>query len=140
MAEIEEKEMKAGFIPYFESEGEFYVYLMTPSDKKFGGTNPQIAKGKIDSEENTNEAAIREATEELGLKIDNIKSVQSLGEFSIEDDRYRLVVYFAKVKDPDDFDRPHYETGWTGWLEIEDAINRIRPDQAEILKKLKSLL
>lgn len=40
---------------------------MVPSDEKYGGLAPQIAKGQIDEGETPVQAAVREAYEELGL-------------------------------------------------------------------------
>ena len=40
---------RAGVIPYrFNDKGEIEVYCMVPSDPAYGGTSPQLAKGKIE--------------------------------------------------------------------------------------------
>ena len=67
-------QVRAGIVPYFIDNNQIYVYLMIPSDPAYGGTEPQIAKGRVE-EEGEEEAAIREGEEELGLIRANINKI-----------------------------------------------------------------
>lgn len=52
---------RAGVIPYrFNDKGEVEVYCMIPSDPAYGGSAPQLAKGKIDRGESAINTAWRE--------------------------------------------------------------------------------
>ena len=72
---------RAALIPYFiHPNGEVEMMFMQPSDDLYGGPDPQLAKGKVDPTDATvEEAAIREASEELGLRRDNMKDCQFVG-------------------------------------------------------------
>jgi 8-oxo-dGTP pyrophosphatase MutT (NUDIX family) len=48
-------------------EEKIYFLCMRPSNSKYGGTHYQFCKGRIDDGETSKSAAIREATEELGI-------------------------------------------------------------------------
>ena len=39
----------------------------------------------------------------------------------------------SKVRDPNNFDKPHYETGWAGWVEAEEAIKTARKNHRRII-------
>ena len=114
------------------------VYLMIPSDPKFGGTQPQIAKGEIDKGETAMAAAIREGEEELGLVQSNALHIEQFwhGTMFTQDTQYQFTVFTALIKNPEQFNDPHFETGWCGWLTIQDAINRIVPRQKHIIELL----
>jgi len=49
------------------------MLFFIPSDPAYGGDKFQIVKGRVDNNEDIEVATIREASEELGLKKDNIK-------------------------------------------------------------------
>lgn len=109
------KVVRTGLIPYYyDSNGTLRMYFMTPSDPKYGGPDPQIAKGQIDKGENKKEAAIREAEEELGLVQDNIKSI-----FKAFNGK-PFNVYAALIDDPKNFTKPHFETGSTHWFTLDE--------------------
>lgn len=77
----QKKIWRAGLIPYFlNDEGKVEMMFMIPSDQTYGGSSPQIAKGRIEDGEDQKETAIREAQEELGLIRANIDGeVEYLG-------------------------------------------------------------
>ena len=133
---------RAGFFPYYKENDKIYVYLMIPSDAAYGGTSPQIAKGKVDSGETHQGSAIREAEEELGLMRDNLKEVSLLISDEVEglDGIYTMKIFYGEIKNPKDFNKPHYETGWAGWIEINQALQKIRKNQFKYLQLLKNKL
>src|SRR5271168_1519775 len=93
---------KAGFIPYVYEDGKPLFYFMTPSDATFGGDQPSIAKGHIDKGESVLDAAYREASEELGLKAENIihSTVVLAWKGKVEGRKssYTMTVYIGEVK------------------------------------------
>jgi 8-oxo-dGTP pyrophosphatase MutT (NUDIX family) len=110
------KVYRAGTIPYYFDEKEtIQMLFMKPSDPKFGGSEFQIAKGKVEDGEETEYAAIREASEELGLFRGNIIKTKHVGQFL-----GRTTVFIAEVSNPDMFGLPHYETGETTWMNPEE--------------------
>ena len=100
---------------------------MIPSDPAYGGTEWQIAKGGLEDGLSHAENAVKEAIEELGLVENNIDGVKLLSKRVILGcDFY---VYVAKVKKPDLWGKPHYETGDSGWVELPRQMNEIRSRQ-----------
>ena len=111
-----DKIYRAGLVPFIIEDDNISMMFMTPADPNYGGNNPQIAKGKIDPGENAKQAAVREASEELGLFKPNIDGkIYHLGRFLGRTD-----VYFCKIKDKEQFGDPHYETGKVSWLSPEE--------------------
>ena len=106
-----EKVYRAGVIPYYIKDDNVEMLFMKPSDPKFGGSDFQIAKGKKEDGESDEEAAFREASEELGLFKGNIIDKHDLGNFL-----GRTRIYIAEIKDKDMFGDPHFETGEVKWM------------------------
>lgn len=108
---------RAGVIPYYinPTTNEVQMFFMKPSFFMFGGDSFQLAKGKIEDDETTEEAAYREAGEELGLLETNIISSHLLGVVL-----GRTTVYISKIKDPNAFDAPHFETSEVKWFTVEE--------------------
>ena len=134
------KSPRAGVYPvYTEADGQRYVYMMVPSQPKFGGTLPQMGKGGIDDGETPEEAAMREGYEELGLREGNIKSFYQIADESIKTRKggYQLTVFVAEVIDKDAFDPHGYEAKWSGWVEIDEALKVSRPNQQQFLQIIK---
>jgi len=104
---------RSGVIPYFVSEhdNEIYMLFMRPSEPKFGGDTFQISKGKHEIGETAEEAAFREAREELGLFEGNVRSVHELGTFL-----GRTTIFLAEIHLKDWFGDPHFETAETKWM------------------------
>lgn len=117
---------RSGLIPVYFDYGRIYVRCMIPSNSAFGGNMPQMAKGHIERGLSYEENAIKEAQEELGLKESNIYDVSYLGNFT------RIACYTCLVHDPDDFDDPHWESEWSGWVDITEGLNDIRDVQQDI--------
>lgn len=106
---------RAGLLPYIVESGTVKFLLMKPSDAKYGGEEFQIAKGKIEQGETPEDAAIREAEEELGLVRSNIMNVEYLGNYL-----GRTSVYIAEIKDKTLFGEPCFETGDTVWMTLPE--------------------
>jgi len=110
---------RAGVIPYIvEDKKVIRMMFMMPNDPKgkFGGECFQIAKGKIEKGEDTEEAAFREANEELGLFKGNITATHDLGTFL-----GRTHIYLAEIEDQDMFGDPlPNETQKTTWMTPEE--------------------
>lgn len=108
---------RAGFIPFYLEDGEIYVMTMKPSDSRYGGDKFQLAKGKVESGETSQFAAEREASEELGLKRDNLKNSVYLGRFLGYTD-----VFYGEVIDKDDFGKTTYETKEARWMPLAEFL------------------
>lgn len=136
LAESTEKLDSAGFIPYHTDGNSVYVMTMIPSDPDYGGTQPQLAKGKIDDGYDALQTAMKEAEEEVGLKPSNVTDVKRLGAFDYKgsDGTKTVDVYYGEVKDLDDFSEPHWESGWTGWIDITKDLSKIRKSQHHVFK------
>lgn len=107
---------RAGIIPYvYDANGTIRYMFMKPSDPKFGGPDWQIAKGRVENDDDNLTTALREGAEELGLKESNILDVTEIGVFL-----GRTCVFICHVRDQNDFDQFHYETGDVIWLTLEE--------------------
>ena len=96
------KVKRAGVLPYhIEEDGKIEIMFMKPSNKKYGGDQFQLAKGKVDPGEDIEKAAFREAREELGLFIGNCKDIHKLGVFL-----GYTTVFTCEVEDKDMFGDP----------------------------------
>lgn len=103
---------------------------MIPSDPKYGGPDPQIAKGEVNPDEDITDAAIREVEEELGLVKSNIISY-FLGynqEQKSKKGTSKFFVYGINIFDPNNFIDPHWETGSTLWLSENEISTKLRKD------------
>ena len=79
--EVAEK-WKAGGIPFFvNKEGVLRVLLVTSTDPRMNGPDPAIAKGYPNKGENSPQAAMREMSEETGVKKSDIADIHFLGIF-----------------------------------------------------------
>mgnify|MGYP000019315150 CR=1 FL=1 len=131
---------KAGFVPYQLSNDAPIFMFMIPSDPKFGGDQPQIAKGMIDEGEEEFTSAFREAEEELGLRRSNIiphtiKHVTTDIKGSVS-----MAIYMGQVKNLKDFDPPHYETGSVHWLTLDQFRKIGKPSHLHIVEAIHGLL
>lgn len=124
------KDKRAGIIPYTVTDGNLEMYFMVPSDPRYGGSAPQIAKGGVDEGETEVETAIREGEEELGLRRSNCTDKPVLVGI-----HGNITVYAVEVRSQDAFDDPHYETGETLWLTPDEFQTYGRKDQRAIVAK-----
>jgi len=135
---------KAGFIPYVYEDGKPLFFFMTPSDSKYGGLQPSIAKGHIDKGETVLAAAYREASEELGLKASNVvtKTVKLAWKGKVEGKKeaYAFTVYIGEIRKKKDFSEPDNETGSTHWLTAKQFAEEGRKSQVKIVQAANRLL
>lgn len=121
---------RAGLLPYLFDKGELKFLTMKPADQRYGGDRFQMAKGKIEPGESASDAALREASEELGLRKRNIRDLTFLGTFL-----GRTSVFLAGVKDVTDFGEPHFETAETAWLTLSEFEQQGRSLHTPILRE-----
>jgi len=136
---FDHKKPRAGVYPvYIDESGQKFVYMMVPSQEKFGGTLPQMGKGGIDDGETPEQAALREGREELGLRESNVENFYQLADKSVKTRKggYQLTVFVAEVKDMDAFDPHGYEAKWSGWVELEEAVKVSRPNQQQFIEMI----
>lgn len=107
---------RAGMIPFFRKEnGDIVMNFMVPTDTEYSGDKPQFCKGRVEDGENHEDAAVREAHEELGLKESNVKWFYYMGQYL-----GYTHMYICEVENMEDFDDPHYETDYTVWLTLPE--------------------
>ena len=114
---------RAGLVPYFvEKNGTIKMMFMRPSNYVYGTFTYQLAKGKVEDEDETfYDAAIREAQEELGLFKSNIIKTEEVGNFM-----GRTMVYVSKVKNKDMFGMYSDETESTKWMTLDEFMDEGR--------------
>ena len=107
---------KVAFMPYYGNK----ILVARSSNPMFGGPHFALEKGNVDPGENLQDAAVREAQEELGLKIENMipSTFKHLGNFKTFN--YILSVYVCKVRDPNDFNEHDWEIAETKWMTWEE--------------------
>lgn len=134
--------VKAGVLPYYiDEEQNVYVQLMVPSNAKYGGKSPQLAKGHVEENCDIEVEAFREGTEELGLIFDNILQYQKIGEFYFDYKKdYFLHVYMVEIIDKNNYIEHSTETKSAEFYLIEEAEKKIRKDQRRIIQQFKEIL
>ena len=145
LTDVSKKLLKAGFIPYIKEDEQVKFMFMISSDAKYGGSLPMISKGHIDPGETPQEAAIREAEEELGLIKSNLKAKTIAegwrGIIKGNRDKYGMVIYFGEVKDKFAFGTPEHETKSVVWMTEKEFLASGRETHknivSEIAKKVK---
>lgn len=120
---IREKVYRAGMIVYRVNErNDIEMLFMRPSDPEYGTDTLQVPKGRVEEGETFEQAAIREAQEEVGLfRGAIIKGPEYLGNFL-----GRTQVYICKVKSDALFGEPDFETAETRWLTLEQFVEEGR--------------
>lgn len=114
------EKQKAGIVPFFIVDNEPMMMFMRPSDKKYGGSKFQIAKGHIDKGENPLQAAVRECNEELGLVETNILWMEKCGQYF---GNHHIYVALLGTNSPSAFIDFTKETGATTWLNEKDFLD-----------------
>lgn len=108
---------RAGLVPFHIAEdGEIEMLFMIPSDQRYGGSDPQMAKGRIEDDEEPEETALREGKEELGLISGNVDG--HLEYFGVH--LGRTHVYACEVKSKDRFGIYSGETEDVRWMTEDD--------------------
>jgi len=131
---------KAGIYPYIIENGVIKICFMIPSNPKFGGKYPQMAKGGIDSGYSALETALKEGAEELGLISSNIVETKKIGVFPYKNSLIQRMHLFVCNVNTVEMNPHGYETKEIIWMDIENALTETRPDQRYFLKKVKEIL
>lgn len=128
---------RAGLVLYhLTPDSEIRMLFMVPSDPKYGGDSPQIPKGKIEEGETAEEAAVREAKEEVGLFPPNIDGpLHNLGTFL-----GRTTFFVAKIKDPNQFGKPGSESKSVRWMSPEQFESEGRILHKPVVKAIVRLI
>ena len=139
-----EKRPRSGLIPYtYREDGTMIFLTMIASDPKFGGPKPMISKGKIEDDEDSLGAAIREAEEELGLKQENIIGpiFEVIKErVTLYSGTYLLDVYGCQIMDRYDFNKWCEETEYIEWFSLEEFREHGRRDHFKYLSLLQEIV
>lgn len=138
--------IRAGIVPFFYQYNTLVMYFMVPSNAKFGGPDPQIAKGVLDDiTEEEERAALREGHEELGLKQSNIEEIFHAHTQKKETKKgwNKFSIFAAKIIDPCDFDVPGFETEECIWINEHEVSDFVRKDQKILvyntIRKIKNI-
>jgi 8-oxo-dGTP pyrophosphatase MutT (NUDIX family) len=135
--------IRAGLIPYIKQDGIIKMLFFIPSDPAYGGDKPQIAKGRVDRNEDIKTAALREASEELGLVLDNVINTKLITKDLLSGmtaDNYEFHLFASEIKDLNNFSEYGDETMETKWLTIEEFISQGRESQVELVKKTYDII
>ncbi len=129
---------KAGGLPYTVERGQIMVALMVPSDPRYGGPEPQFAKGHREDQEGLAEAAERECVEELGLDPQRVEHTLPWCEAEVQGGLgpYRLRIFPYRLGSSTDLGVPGAETAEIRWLDLEEALHTIRRCQRSLLAAL----
>lgn len=123
---------RAGVIPFWRcpETDKIFMLCMLPSDTDYGGECYQVSKGKVEEGEGDKQAAIREAEEELGLKRSNVEGpFHHIGNFL-----GRTEMFVCKIKDPTNFDDPHFETSSMKWFTVDQYMEQGRKLHRSIVR------
>lgn len=121
---------RAGIIPYYiNDDGSIKMMFMKPSDIRYGGDQFQIAKGKCEEGETTEQTALREGNEELGLFSGNVLRVKDLGVFL-----GRTTVFVCEVRNLEMFGDTCDETEETIWWSLNEFEEKGRPLHVPVVK------
>jgi 8-oxo-dGTP pyrophosphatase MutT (NUDIX family) len=125
--------LKAGIVPFLKDGRALF---MVSSNAAFGGTDPAIAKGRIDDAEGPMNAAVREGSEELGANMASAPFLGWAGKVTGLQASYPIEVYAVLVKDAVDFDKTDTETARTVWMSRADFKNKGRESHRLIVDKI----
>lgn len=131
---------RAGLIPICINSQDFFnskMMFMIPSDSRYCGSDPQIAKGQIEEGETAEQAALREAHEELGLRSDNIIQLFDCG---IWLGRTTMFVAIVQSDHCDCYDDTCHETKEIKWLDLPEFKQIGRDIHIDVIDNLLQLV
>lgn len=110
------------------------------SDPRFGGTKFGICKGGIEKNESAKQAALREAQEELGLRLKNVipETITKIGRFKSAN--VSLEVFTGEVENPADFGPTDSEIAETRWMTPAEFMARGRAQHKPIIEHWVELI
>jgi len=132
------KVVSAGGIVIKRINGNLYVLLIIIQDE----TSLAFPKGHVDDNESAETAALREVTEETGLKT--LKIAKKLGVVtrpSVEDDGTKVEKdIHLFLMETEDYNHLESDEEY-GWFAIDEAVEKMGfLQEAEFLKKIKNKL
>jgi hypothetical protein len=158
---------KAGIIPFIASTQQIMLMKPVAEHKHLSPPSWQIAKGTRMVQINgtwrdmrKNESlpahaqleplvctALREGIEEVGLKLENIKSMIDVGVHSfrsvISGTEKQLQLFLCQIRNPDDFlakSSIATTTADTGWFSLNNLPEDMRSDNVNIIQSITPLL
>jgi 8-oxo-dGTP pyrophosphatase MutT (NUDIX family) len=131
--------MSAGGVLYRRGERGFEVVLVGRSAQGTWG----LPKGTPDDAETVEETALREVTEETGIKpklVDRIGAIQYY--FVARNTRFHKTVHFFLMEaDGGALELHDHEYDLVQWFDLDEAIERLSyPNEAEIVRRARALL
>ena len=132
--------ISAGFVFIYDNK----ILLEHPTGSKWFNTY-SIPKGNVEDGESIFDAAIREASEELGINFKNYNFIlydKGYINYKNKDNEiykqvYYFVIYLDELLEIKEFKLQKEEVDWAGFLTKEDAQKRIFWRQKELLSYLK---
>ena len=131
---------KAGGFPYYvdEKTGKVHVCLFLSNNPYYGGAKPQMPKGHPDAGEKPVDVAAREASEETGIPMNELRkgAIPLVSQkFKGEVSTYVMHVFGFRLSKKTKAKITDEGTGY--WMELDDALKKMRNDQVHFLEKLK---
>ncbi len=124
----------AGVLLYRWNQGRLEVLLVHPSGAYNRRAPWSIPKGELDPGEKPEQAARRETAEETGIVPP--EELVALGEVRYRKSRKRIVGFAAQAP-PEARPRcASWEVDRVEFLPVEEALQRIHPDQAPLIHRL----
>ncbi len=116
------------------------VLILSPNGKP-AGKFWTIPKGKIEKEEETIDAAIREVLEETKINVDKDKLVY-IGDKTYKTNRKKIHVYYIKCDNFDDDFNPilDWENDKHLWVAPEHAFKIVHEAQKDFFVKIQEIL
>lgn len=126
---------KAALIPFRGSRAHLEMMFMLPADPFYGSHYFNIAKGHIDGDESSLEAALREGREELGIILSGSEQIAKVGCFHVHgfQSAYHMDVYTCQVDATTTFATPHFESSDAAWLSYRWFKRHGRTSQLDVV-------
>jgi 8-oxo-dGTP pyrophosphatase MutT (NUDIX family) len=125
------KIFRAGLVPVLITTDGIKMLFMKPSNSLYGGPFFQIAKGRVEDNEDFKAAAIREGGEELGIRSEDIAKLHYMGKFL-----GRTHIYACELKSNFKLVDFCWETGDVKWMTLE----QFETEGRELHKKIVKLI
>ena len=124
----------AGVLLYRWNQGRLEVLLVHPSGPYNRRAPWSIPKGELDPGEDPEQAARRETAEETGITPP--EGLMPLGTVQYRKSRKRIVGFAAPAPPGAEPRCASWEVDRAEFLPVEEALDRIHPDQAPLVRRL----
>jgi predicted NUDIX family NTP pyrophosphohydrolase len=128
----------AGIVLYRWRNSKLEVLLVHPSGNYNRGKPWSIPKGLPDENESLEDAAVRETREEAGVEMPG--PITPLGHIEYTKSRKHVFGFAAEAPADADPKPASWEVDEVDFFQIEEARQRIHPDQRPLLDRLEQLL